>query len=338
MKYMSSLILLILIISADPLSAQKKPFTDSISTLMARTNVPLLGLGIIESGKIKSVRLYGALNGQTPPPLNTLFNVASLTKPITAMVALKLANSGNLDLDEPLYHYWIDPDIKDDPRHLRLTTRIILSHRTGFPNWRDKQLAFRFDPGTGYGYSGEGFEYLRRALEAKFKTTLQHLADSLIFKPLNMQHTQYAWDSRLDTSLFAQPCDSNGNRIYNAMHLEPNAADWLVTTLEDYTKFGVYMLQGGGLSPLLFSAMTTPVSAITPGGNEAMGLGWGILSNLPNREYILMHTGHDPGVSTLIFLLPQSQRGVIILTNADNGMKAMIPILRAQLEMPDLGK
>lgn len=66
-----------------------------------------------------------------------------------------------------------DPDIADNPYVKKLTTRIILSHQTGFPNWRgnnaDGKLTFEFEPGTKYQYSGEGYEYLRKALEKKFK-------------------------------------------------------------------------------------------------------------------------------------------------------------------------
>ncbi|MHC0443631.1 serine hydrolase, partial [Flavobacterium sp. 3-210] len=79
---------------------------------------------------------------------NTIWNVASLTKPITAIIALKLVSQGKWNLDESLDKYWIDPDIKNNPDHKLLTTRIILSHQTGFPNWRSfnesKKLDFKF--------------------------------------------------------------------------------------------------------------------------------------------------------------------------------------------------
>ena len=75
------------------------------------------------------------------------------------MVALRLISLGKWKLDESLDKYWIDPDLVNDPRHKKLTTRIVLSHQTGFPNWRwmnkDKKLNFQFDPGTKYQYSGK---------------------------------------------------------------------------------------------------------------------------------------------------------------------------------------
>src|SRR5687768_409468 len=71
-----------------------------------------------------------------PAPFNTIFNVASLTKPVTAMLTLKLVSMGNWHLDEPLAKYWTDPDVVNDAWSKKLTTRHILSHQTGFVNWR----------------------------------------------------------------------------------------------------------------------------------------------------------------------------------------------------------
>jgi CubicO group peptidase (beta-lactamase class C family) len=81
-----------------------------------------------------------------------------MTKPVVAMLTLKLVEQGQWNLDEPLYHYWIDPDIANDPRHKKMTTRHALSHQTGFPNGRKGKLAFEFEPGTDFQYSGEGYE------------------------------------------------------------------------------------------------------------------------------------------------------------------------------------
>ena len=87
---------------------------------------------------------------------------------MTAIVTLKLVEKGLWDLDEPVYKYHIDKDIKNSPELKKLTTRHILSHQSGFPNWRhlteSQRLSFEFEQGTQFQYSGEGFEYLRKAL------------------------------------------------------------------------------------------------------------------------------------------------------------------------------
>lgn len=89
-------------------------------------NVPILGLGVIENGTLTKVEVFGDIKPDRKAAYNTIFNVASLTKPVTAIVALKLVSQGKLDLDEPLSKYWIDPDIKGDSRTKLLTTRINL--------------------------------------------------------------------------------------------------------------------------------------------------------------------------------------------------------------------
>ena len=118
-----------------------------------------------------------------------------MTKPIKAIIALKLIDAVKWDLDEPIYKYYTDPDVANDPRAKLLTTRIILSHQTGFPNWRsnnaDEKLSFEFKPGTKYQYYGEGYEYLRKSLEKKFKKSLEQLASELIFNPLKMKDTRF---------------------------------------------------------------------------------------------------------------------------------------------------
>ncbi len=85
---------------------------------------------------------------------------------------------------------WTDPDIAYDERRNLLTPRICLTHQTGFANWRSmtgSKLTFTFPPGTRYGYSGEGFEYLARFMEKKTGLSLDQQAKQLVFDPLGMR-------------------------------------------------------------------------------------------------------------------------------------------------------
>jgi CubicO group peptidase (beta-lactamase class C family) len=314
---------------------------DSIPVWMAKSHVPGMAIGILENGKLKTKAFFGIAMSDAPVNEQTYFNVASLTKPVTGLVALKLIDRGQLGLDEPLDKYWIDPDIRDDPRHKKLTTRIILSHQTGFSNWRSKdsgKLVFHFEPGTRFGYSGEGFEYLRKALENKFGKSLQQLADSLIFKPLAMKNTRFSWSDGMDTTRLALGHDSAGRKV-NAYRLTSvNAADWLVTTLDDYSTFATHILAGAGLKPELWTLVSTPQVAMEKNSKEKMGLGWEVIENLKaqNGEYLMMHTGKDDGIATLVLLLPQSGRGLLIFTNGDKGFDVVIHLLRAMLPIEEL--
>jgi len=231
-----------------------------IEKWLIENKVPTLGIGVIKDGKLQQVKVFGELKKGATAPYNTIFNVASLTKPITAIVTLKLVSLGKWSLDEPIYNYWIDQDIAKDPNLKKLTTRHILSHQTGFSNWRgnnkDGKLHFEFEPGTKYQYSGEGLEYLRKALESKFHKTLDQLASELIFKPINMSDTEFFWSKKTDESRFAIGYNNEGIAYETIKNKSANGADDLLTTIEDYGKFLVSVMNSDGLSKKVYDDMT----------------------------------------------------------------------------------
>ena len=290
--------------------------------------IPTLGLGIINNGKLQQIKVFGKLNSSKIAPFNTIFNVASLTKPVTAMIALKLVSLGTWSLDEPIYKYWTDPDIKGDPRSYKITTRQILSHQTGFPNWRysntSKKLAFQFDPGTKFQYSGEGFDYLRKALENKFNKSLNQLANELIFMPLQMTDTQYIWNEKIDDKRVALGYDSQGKLYKLIKNKTVNGADDLLTTIEDYGKFLVSVLNADGLSEKVYNDMVTHQVASKNGKHFGLGVE---IYNFKNGDFALSHSGSDNGVQTIFFIFPKSKKGLIIFTNVDDGFKVYEKIL-----------
>ncbi|MCC3214853.1 class A beta-lactamase-related serine hydrolase [Chryseobacterium sp. X308] len=294
----------------------------SMQSWLKENNIPALGLGIIEGGKLQQVKVFGEIKKGISAPLNTFFNVASLTKPVTAMVVLRLVSLGKWKLDEPLDSYWIDPDISNDPRHTKLRTRMILSHQTGFPNWRwmnaDKKLNFQFDPGTRYQYSGEGFEYLRKALEKKFGKSLDQLAKELIFQPLRMKNTHYIWDQNTDESRFAIGYDKDGKAYPTEKNKTANAADDLHTTVEDYGNFMGSVMKGKNLKPDVFQEMIKKQVKVKD--QKYFGLGFEIY-DLGNGDYALSHSGADQGTRCIAIIIPGSGKGIIIFTNIDDGYK-----------------
>jgi CubicO group peptidase (beta-lactamase class C family) len=96
---------------------------------------------------------------------------------------------------------------------------MVLSHRSGFPNWReneeDKKLKIKFDPGTDYEYSGEGYQYLARVLRNIEGNSWEDLEASFqykIAKPLGLEHTAFIQTPYTRTNR-AEPYDDNGNWI-----------------------------------------------------------------------------------------------------------------------------
>ena len=316
-----------LIIACSSLFAQQEKinsifFQNELEKLMLEKKVPAIGIGIIDNGVIQSVKVYGELKENTPAPKNAIFNVASLSKPIAMVLTLRLVSNGDWDLDEPLYHYWVDPDVKDDPLHKKLTSRHVLNHTAGFDNWRrmhaSKKLTFNTTPGEKIKYSGEGFEYLRRAIERKFNISYENLIDSLVFKRFGMENTRIFWDENFHKTKYAEEHNKDGEpynlpkRVKNA-----SASDDVLTTIQDYCLFAINMMRGTGLSEEVHKDMLRLQAIKDEKGG--FGLSWYIVKEFYQGEYVIMHDGSDRGVATKAMLFPESKRGIVMFTNGDHG-------------------
>jgi CubicO group peptidase (beta-lactamase class C family) len=305
-----------------------------ILALMRHHNIPSMVVARIADGKIAEIRAFGTNDGGHAVPTDAIYNVASLTKPVTGLTVLKLVAAGQWSLDEPLSDYYVDPDVAGSPYLRDLTTRTVLTQRSGFPNWRyltpSKKLTFEFRPGTRYQYSGEGFEYLRKALENKFHKGLEELAQQQVFGPLGMKDTHYSFASNIDVSRYGPPHDANGKPIDLPRHFNVNAAANLLTTAPDYARMMAALLNGAGLPPPLYKDMITPQAHKAP--DVDWGLGWGIYQNLgSNRVYALQHTGGDDGIKAIAVLLPESRDGILVIANSENGISLWKKILEEAL-------
>src|SRR5688572_28712783 len=146
-----------------------------ISELLAEHETPGAAVGLINAGErtIVTVGSRGADRGRVER--DTIFAAASLTKPVFAAGVMALVDDGTLELDRPLGEYLPEPYLAADDRTASITARMVLSHTTGFPNWREGSddrvhpsrgaPRLRWPPGTRWGYSGEGFSYLQHVVE-----------------------------------------------------------------------------------------------------------------------------------------------------------------------------
>ncbi len=293
-----------------------------IPNLLLEYKALSVGVGVINRGKIEFIKVYGEHQKGVKAPQNTLFNIASITKPVVATAVLKLVEQGNWDLDEPLYKFYVDRDVKEDSLSRMITTRHCLSHTTGFKNWRwdeeNGKLQFNFKPGEKFQYSGEGMEYLRRAIESKFGIGLEKIVDSLVFEPLKMKDATMGWIKDGDTARFAKWYNSKGI-LHQIPHKTEkiNAADDMILTVKDLALFGQAIMDQTLLKKSIYDEMVKPQSAINKKINQ--GLGWVVYNDLPNDEIVINHDGGDPGVVTTLILLPKNENGIIVFVNSDNG-------------------
>ena len=286
-------------------------------------SVPGAAVAVIEAGQVTYSKAFGKGEGGKPATRDTIFKVASITKPLAATVAQKLAADGRWSLDEPLAKHWVDPDVRADDRHKQITTRLVLQHRTGFPNWRNANpLAFEHDPDATWQYSGEGYEYMRRAIEEKTGTPFEKLAEQYIFGPLGMSSTFMVWNEDTDSVIrdrYAGEHTAAGVPLQYDRPSQPNAAADLLTTADDYAKFLVETIHGAGIPKTEFNEMIKPHFPIPGRDNEFMGLSWFVLSGDEAANRILYHGGGQRGIRTLAAFVPSQGDGIVVLTNGDNG-------------------
>ena len=110
-----ALALIILLFHSTIINAQRDKISheerNDILDWLSEYNVPAVGIGLINNGKLVDNKVFGELRKGIPAEDNSVFTIASVTKVVTTIVVLKLVETGHWDLDEPLFHYWIDPDI-----------------------------------------------------------------------------------------------------------------------------------------------------------------------------------------------------------------------------------
>lgn len=313
-------------------------FDDNMPRLLVESAVPSVSIAHIEGDKIVFVGAYGSQAPGIPATEKTLYNIASLSKPISAEVVLRLVSKGSVTLDEPMYLHWADPDIVNDERSKLLTPRLALSHQTGFPNWRRQTggvLTFKHYPGETYGYSGEGYEYLARFAQNKMATNFETLAQNLVLGPIGMSETAYTRRPWFDGRI-ALPTDAKGKVLEPEIADHWFASDMIYTTPSDYAKFMRSVMHGDGLTAAAAkersrvqvvekSSLCSSAKAAGCPDEAGFGLGWEVFKI--GKETYLTHDGSDDGVSTFVYINLSSRTGTVILTNGSNGRKMVYPIL-----------
>jgi len=226
--------------------------------------VPGISLALIKDGQLAYYKTYGVRNTFTKEPVdsNTLFEAASVTKPVFAFAVQRLAERGVINLDTPLYRYLPYPDIAYDERYKLITARQVRTHRTGFPNWRsqnpDGKLDLKFTPGTSYGYSGEGFEYLKMVVEKVTGRKVDLVLQEEVIQPMGLYHTFFS----ANDSLRRMKATGHFNMLPNYKELPeaPGMAWSMCTEAKIFTRFMLYLLEQKGLSPQTYDAMLSKQS------------------------------------------------------------------------------
>jgi CubicO group peptidase (beta-lactamase class C family) len=280
--------------------------------------------GIVWSGG------FGIRNSDTRESVeaNSVFEAASLSKPVFAYAVLQLVDQGVLDLDTPIADYFEYDAITHDERYRLITPRMVLTHSPGFPNWRPRggQLTIDREPGTEFSYSGEGFVYLQLAVMNLMGEPLDQLVRRFVFEPLGMTSSSYLWQDPFE-DVVSMPHGSDGAvlRKNRPTSGRGNAAASLHTTAPDYARFIMAVMNGARLRDSTAVAMLTPQIDVDSG--VTWGLGIGLQDNAAGRAF--WHWGDNTGYKAYTVSYPEHGVGVVWFTNSENGQSILEAMLGA---------
>jgi CubicO group peptidase (beta-lactamase class C family) len=314
-----------------------------IEQLMDSLQMPGLSIAIINNAEVAYHQTFGVSNMETKEKITqkSIFEGASLSKPIFAYFVMKMVDKGIIDLDEPLYKYMEHPGIAENSieKSKLITARMILSHGSGFPNFsRGQKVELPFTPGEGFLYSGEGYQYLAAIIgklhNVGWKAKFNEIFVKEVTKPLDMPYTSFLWNDHLKAHkvfghLKGKPTKNDhgqwSGKTFNAfssIHSEAN----------EYAKFIIAMLQQKGLSKASFKEMLQTQNAFSETNElrkETGQTGWGLgFAQQPTANGLMhLHTGNNHDFQAYAMFVPKQQYGLVVFTNSDK----MLPFIQ-QLE------
>ena len=269
---------------------------------------------------------------------NSIFNIASVTKPLTAVGIMKLVDQGKLTLETPISTYFPNfiPDFSK-----KITIRHLLNHSSGmqanvgriddqgnglmpgenpitlnelFEKFKDSKL--KYEPGTGYEYNNFGYTLLAYIIENVTKLSYADYMEQAVFKPANMKNTAVNGYKVLNQRAF--PHSGLGmnefKKLTNSIH-----SSWIIgagninSTTGDLYNFMKALENGIVLNPASVDKLYSLTQSRDVNDSE-YGLGWRI-ENKGGEKWV-NHTGLLPGVTSIIGSLPQKNIKIIILSNA----------------------
>jgi CubicO group peptidase (beta-lactamase class C family) len=309
-----------------------------VEQLLKDGRVPGLSFAIIRAGKIVETQALGVRDSSTGSPVdgNTIFEAASLSKPVFAYAVLQLVDLGLLSLDTPLSTY-VPNYVKDDPRAASITVRNVLSQSSGLPNWRSNAnpLKTYFPPGERFSYSGEGFVWLQRVVEKITGQPLNEVMTRLVFDPLEMRQSSYIWRADFEAD-YASPHDARSAPGKKWRPAKATSASSLHTTAADYARFVQAVLSGARLNPGTAKQWLDPqvrlrqhcieclaADAQDADQHVAWGLGWGLEPDAGS----FFHWGSNEGFKAFVAGSVADRSAVVVFTNGDNGMAIMPDVI-----------
>ena len=332
------------------ISSLIKDFETKTPALLNKANIPGAAISLIEEGEIKWIGTFGFadIEKEQETTKNTVYQMASVSKSVTAFGIMKLAEEGIINLDDPIEKYitrWQLPESIYDKNEV--TIRRVLSHTAGlsrgggYPGYEpfselpsleeslsgigggSQPVELIFEPGTKYFYSGGGYNLLQLMIEEVTGQEFSHFMTEEVLIPLDMMESSFLWEDYNE--------DKIGKAYNETLDLLPNylfiekAAAGLYSTIGDISNFVIEGINGymgnGYLNKQTMREMYEPMLIVE--GLEGFiynstALGHFINMDQSNRP-LIAHDGGNKGWRTNFSFIPDIGAGIVILTNGDNG-------------------
>jgi CubicO group peptidase (beta-lactamase class C family) len=344
-----------LLAAAPPASAESDNIDAAIAQLpgiitenMAKTGVPGLAVAVVSGDKVVYSQGFGVRSTKTNEPVSvdTVFQLASVSKPLGATAVAAAVGKKLLRWDDPIAKFLPDYELSNGYVTNRVTVADMYSHRSGLPGnvGNDLELygfdrktiidRMRYEPlapfRVSYSYSNFGLTVGGEAAATAAKTTWPKLAKKMIFKPLGMKHTTYSHKQfTQESNRAALHQQVNGKWVpsatRNATAQEPaggasstvlDMAAWLRMQLNNGTFDGERVVAKGPLQEARSMQIRTAPASADAASISGYALGIDTLVD-PAGRVRWQHSGaFTAGAATTILMIPSLDVGIVVLTNA----------------------
>ncbi|GAB3925183.1 serine hydrolase domain-containing protein [Larkinella terrae] len=332
----------------------EQPF--NLTDRMKQLKVAGLSIAVIKNGKVEWTKGYGFANREENRPVNenTMFQAASISKPVAALAALHWVEKGRFSLDQPVNTYlkdWQLPENKYTTSE-KVTLRRIMSHTAGltvhgfrgYANGEEIPSLLQLlngekpanspavvpdtVPGSVFRYSGGGYTVLQKALVDQLNQPFPVLMQETVFSKIGMPHSSYEQPlSDRFRPFAATGYQLNGQAISGNWHTYPEmAAAGLWTTPSDLARYVIEIQKSvqGKSNRLISKKMADQMMT-----KHLDQYGLGPMMQNEGDSMLFIHGGTNNGFRSLYAAQVYHGNGVVIMTNSDNGFTIIYELLRS---------
>lgn len=307
-------ILIVFLVFAYTLKAQKSSFSGIDSLISTKTEKPFNGVILIaQNGKTKYIKAQGYTDLESKNKLapDSQFIIGSISKQFTAALILKEVENKKLDIHIPLAKYL--PELKQDWKN-NVTIHHLLAHTHGIKSLDEPT---KFSPGTQYEYSQIGYDILAKILEKSSEDSFANLSQKM-FKSCKMKNTFHP-EIKKYTKLVKSYWEQSGSYtlVIPSEEKLPIAAGGFISTAEDLVLWNRCLQEKKLLKKETLDLMNSEKEN-TVRNHPVFGItkyGYGI--TVENKDNLLQlgQTGLFPGFVSMNFYFPETKTSVIVLEN-----------------------